>query len=343
MKSNILLPTLILTVISLTVIVTLGIYKFFETDKELRESMNFLEEELRESIDLYEESVEEVKELKKQINDDYLIKSISSNKKEFNGNLQGLDLDIIYTAKIKLINEKLKYSVQFENMSQDKKDYENRLKRIIIDFSDDDFFELLNIDLSKPNKKYFNTDTYFTSGEIELKTEVYDLIRYCGFQTVSITEEEYLSQEQTKNKNLEDWSSFLKKGMLLDEVLKLIGEPDLKRDQNNKKVYTYNFEDFKYDLTFSNENSLVKYNKIEINKTNYFNESKWLRIYKGQSLENVELILGNPNFIEKGDYTFKYVYNYPELENRRGYIIFNFRNEKVSSFHNPFENNNKTK
>ena len=201
----------------------------------------------------------------------------------------------------------------------------------------------MDIDLSKPTKQYVDSDKFYSRGKIKLSTELYELIDYCHFRIYSLSEEEYLSEEQTKNKNKEDWSSFLKKGMMLHEVLKLIGEPDLKRDQNNKKVYTYNFEDFKYDLTFSNENILVNHNKIEINKTNSLAEIKWKRIYKGQSLENVELILGKPHFIEKGDYTFKYVYRYPKLENRRGYIIFNFRNEKVSSFHNPFEKNNKTK
>ncbi|MDA0848583.1 MAG: hypothetical protein O2827_02360 [Verrucomicrobia bacterium] len=327
MKNNTLITILTIITLTLLVIVILGIYKFFETDKKLKETIN-----------LHDESIKEVLKLKDLIQKDYLVKSISSDKQEYSGNLlSGFKLNVEYDVQIKLIDENLNYLVEFQNIPPHK-DYENRLKNISVVFFDKDNFELLKIDLSKPSNQYVNSETYHSSGKIKLTTEIYELIDSCRFSIHSLSEEEYLSEEHTKNKNLEDWSFFLKNGMNMDEVFKLIGEPDSKSDKDNTEIFKYIKEGQMYELIFSNDKLLLDFNKIKSYKFSNDDDSsiknKWNKIYEGQTLENVKLILGKPTFVYPGDYTYRYVYEYPNFD-KKGIIIFRSKDNKVTSISKP--------
>jgi hypothetical protein len=327
-KNNTLISILTIIVLTLLVIVILGIYKFFETDKKLKETIN-----------LHDESIKEVLKLKDLIQKDYLVKSISSNKKEYSGNLlDGFKLNVEYDVQIKLIEEKLNYVVNFKNIPPHK-DFENRLKNIEVLFFDSDDFELLRIDLSKPSNQYVNSETYHSSGRTKLTTEIYELIDSCGFSIHSLSEEEYLSQEQeylsqeqTKNKNSEDWSSFLLYGMGKEEVIKLIGEPSSIEENEGILNLKYDLEDSFYRLTFSSDNWLILFEKISIMDS--IEKIRWGTINVGLSISMVNNLLGTPDeesYLENND--ILYLYNY-DNENK-GFIIFN-KNGKVKEFKPPF-------
>ena len=334
MKNNTLITILTIIVLTLLVIVILGIYKFFETDNKLKETIN-----------LHDESIKEVLKLKDLIQNDYLVKSISSKKKEYSGNLlDGFKLNVEYEVQIKLIDENLNYLVEFENIPPHM-DFENRLKNIEVLFFDSDNFELLRIDLSKPSNQYVNSETYHSSGKIKLTTEIYELIDSCRFSIYSLSEEEYLRQVQTRIKNSEDWSSFLSVGMDKEEVVKLIGEPDLENEIDENNIFTYSFDDFEYQLIFKNDGTLLQFDKvfynIDINRNSRIMdplELKWSKIKNGQYISKVRSILGPPTSIEKIRNSkvnkLKYTYKY-DTTNLNGYIYFD-KDSRVSIQVSPF-------
>ena len=248
MKNNILITTLTIIVLTLLVIVILGIYKLFETENKLKETEN----KLKETIYIQEESVKDILSLKYQIQDDYLVRSFSSNKKEYSGNLlKGFKLNIEYEVRIKLIDENLNYIVEFKNIPP-YEDFENRLKNLSVVFFDKDNFILLEIDLSKPTKQYVNSEKFYSSGKIKLSSEMYELIDFCHFRINSLSKTEYLL-------NSEDWSSFLNNGMSIGEVISLIGEPSSK-EENEKTIYLYyDLKDSYYQLTFSQNYMLINF------------------------------------------------------------------------------------
>lgn len=297
MKNNILITTLTIIVLTLLVIVTLGIYKLKETENKLKET-----------IYIQEESVKDILSLKYQIQDDYLVRSISSNKKEYSGNLlKGFKLNIEYEVRIKLIDENLNYIVEFKNIPP-YEDFENRLKNLSVVFFDKDNFILLEIDLSKPTKQYVNSEKFYSSGKIELSSEMYELIDFCHFRIHSLSEEEYLLEEQTKNKSLEDWSSFLFNGMSKVQVISLIGEPSSTEENEESLNLNYDLKDSYYQLTFSLNDMLINFE--EIPRVKSLDEIKWETLRRGISKSLVRNILGIPDeesFI--GDGKIKYSYN----------------------------------
>lgn len=286
MKSNNSFKILTVTLITLLIVVILGIYKFYESD--------------------------------------YWGNSISSDKKEFNGDLiDGFGLNIEYDVRVKLIDGYLNYIVNFTNISPHT-DYEDRLKSISVYLMDEDYFKLSQIDLSKPVKQYVNSEKYYSSGKIKLSKEKYELIESCHFSIYFLNEEESLIQKQTENKNLFDWYSFLSIGMTEKEVIELIGIPDFKRE--GESIWIYDVNKSFHTLEFNEDKTLSSWT-LPI-------EYRWNQLRRGQTTEFVKEILGNPHEIvyENLEHT-KWDYYYPD-SNQTGWIRFD-KDSKIITFKSP--------